>query len=215
MKRPARGHGPRGSHLSGEDRALWEHTTQSISPLERAKPRFHAAQDLLHEAARPPADATSHRARMAGQGQQPAPKPHPVHHHEPARHASPPPLADFDRRKAKRIASGRHEIDARIDLHGMRQAEAHAALRRFLLGSHARGLANVLVITGKGARVTDAGDDIYDFFGERERGALKRNVPLWLSEPDLRTVVVSYRTAAIRHGGEGALYVHLRRKRHG
>ena len=71
----------------------------------------------------------------------------------------------------------------------------------------------VLVITGKGApsRRRDEDDDYGVRFGEQERGVLKRNVPRWLAEPELRSIVVSYTTAAIQHGGEGALYVHLRR----
>jgi len=116
-------------------------------------------------------------------------------------------LNTFDRKAARKLRQGQIEIEARIDLHGMRQHEAHAALRRFLMSCFGRGLRWVLVITGKGApqRARDP-----EGFGVSERGVLRKNVPMWLSEPELRAVVVSFTTAAIPHGGEGALYVQLR-----
>ena len=69
-----------------------------------------------------------------------------------------------------------------------------------------------MVITGKG-KLTDRDDDApFDMTRQRERGVLKRNVPRWLDAPELRSLVVSYTSAAIQHGGEGALYVHLRKQ---
>lgn len=103
---------------------------------------------------------------------------------------------------------------ARIDLHGMHQWEAHTRLRAFLLGCHARGQRTVLVITGKGGPAPDRETWRHDDpFERHEPGVLRRNVPRWLGEPELRTLVVSTSPAAIRHGGDGALYVILRRKR--
>ena len=122
-----------------------------------------------------------------------------------------PPLADFDRRKARQIASGKIEIDARIDLHGMRQRDARARLRAFLLDAHAAGHKTVLVITGKGGGERPA-DYLGALLGEQQRGVLKRSVPRWLEEPDLRAVVLSYTQAGPRHGGDGALYVQLRKR---
>jgi DNA-nicking Smr family endonuclease len=119
-------------------------------------------------------------------------------------------LSEFDRRKARKLAAGREAIDARIDLHGMRQSEAHAALRSFLLGCHADGRRNVLVITGKGGPAQDCDVERPFAMDTRERGVLRRNVPQWLAEPELRAIVVSFRDAARGHGGAGALYVHLR-----
>jgi DNA-nicking Smr family endonuclease len=92
----------------------------------------------------------------------------------------------------------------------MRQSDAHMRLRGFLLDAHARGLKTVLVITGKGGEA-QKGDYMADAFGQPRRGVLRRNVPAWLDEPELRAVVVGYTTAGVRHGGEGALYVQLRR----
>jgi DNA-nicking Smr family endonuclease len=75
-------------------------------------------------------------------------------------------------------------------------------LRRFLRSAQADGARIVLVITGKGAR------DPYD-----ERGVLRRQVPLWLESADLRSLIVGFETASAGHGGEGALYVRIRRAR--
>jgi DNA-nicking Smr family endonuclease len=99
----------------------------------------------------------------------------------------------------QRVARGKQAIDARLDLHGLTQAEAHAALLRFLRAAHARDARLVLVITGKGKQ------------GDGERGVLRRQVPQWLGLPEFRTLVVGFEDAHIAHGGEGALYVRVRR----
>ena len=96
------------------------------------------------------------------------------------------------RREKQRVARGKDSIGARLDLHGHTQAEAHGALSRFLHTARAREHRTVLVITGKS-------------------GVLRRQVPMWLALPEFSVLVVGYDTAAIRHGGEGALYVRLRR----
>ena len=97
-----------------------------------------------------------------------------------------PPIATFDRKKARKIRSGQVDIEARIDLHGMRQDEAHVALVRFLHRCQGKGQRWVLVITGKG-KLADRDDDApFDMTRQRERGVLKRNVPRWLDEPDLQ-----------------------------
>jgi DNA-nicking Smr family endonuclease len=85
----------------------------------------------------------------------------------------------------------------------MTQARAHRALIAFLNQVAGDGATVVLVITGKGRTVGP----------ESERGILRRQVPLWLGLPELRSFVVGYETAHIGHGGEGALYVRLRRAR--
>ncbi|MGQ4274320.1 Smr/MutS family protein [Terrihabitans sp. B22-R8] len=98
------------------------------------------------------------------------------------------------------------EVDARIDLHGLRQDEAHARLRTFIRQAQWQGARVVLVITGKGAPLRD--QPLFE-----ERGVLRRNVPMWLAEPDLRDAVLSVTPAAPAHGGSGALYVRIRRTR--
>lgn len=119
-----------------------------------------------------------------------------------------PPATRFDERQRRKLARDAESIDARLDLHGMRQREAHSALRSFLFASAARGHRNILVITGKGTRAEL--DRARDFLAE-ERGVLRRLVPKWLGEPEFRTIVLSFTTAGVRHGGEGALYVRLRK----
>jgi DNA-nicking Smr family endonuclease len=127
-----------------------------------------------------------------------------------ARTPGPAPLS-LERKKARKLSSGRIEIEGRIDLHGMRQAEAHAALSRFLSRAYSSGKRWVLVITGKGVPQRTAHDERLDHEGE-VRGVLRRNVPRWLAEPDLAPIIIGFTTAAINHGGEGALYVHIRKR---
>jgi DNA-nicking Smr family endonuclease len=113
---------------------------------------------------------------------------------------TPLPLAAMDRRARQKVARGRTEIGGRLDLHGLTQAEAHGVLARFLHQAQARDARVVLVITGKGGS------------GEG-RGVLKRQVPLWLEGAEFRTLVIGFEAAAIGHGGEGALYVRVRKAR--
>jgi DNA-nicking Smr family endonuclease len=116
----------------------------------------------------------------------------------------------LDRRQMRRIAAGKTDIDASIDLHGLRQAEAHARLRAFLASACAAGLKTVLVITGKGAEA-ERPAPLLSAMGEGQRGVLRRNVPHWLAQPELSHIVLSYGAAATRHGGAGAFYVRLRK----
>ena len=114
----------------------------------------------------------------------------------------------LDRKTAKALKKGERVPEARVDLHGMTLERAHGALTRFILAEQARGSRCVLVITGKGGdyrgRAVGYGDG---------RGALKQDVPRWLREPMLSGAVVGIYQAHKRHGGEGALYVYLRRSR--
>ena len=193
--------------LTDDDHDLWHATTSTLDPLKKRKGRVHAATGPV------PVDVQSKNTNpVTARAENVELRYEPYHSPPPAAKPA-PPLAGYDAKKARRISAGRSAIERRMDLHGMRQSEAHAALRRFLFACHADGLRDVLIITGKGgpARRRDDGEAAH--WPEREeRGVLKRNVPQWLAEPDLRAIVVSFRPAAIKHGGEGALYVHLRRK---
>jgi DNA-nicking Smr family endonuclease len=99
----------------------------------------------------------------------------------------------------QRVARGREAIDGRLDLHGLTQSEAHAALLHFLRNASGRGARLVLVITGKGDGREDG------------RGVLRRQVPHWLALPEFRVFVVGFEQAHLAHGGEGAIYVRIRR----
>lgn len=195
---------PRRRHLTKEDEALWDHTASTLKPLREKKSRHHPSVAEPDEA--PPFAPKTKAVKKQGAEAQPGATKSPTSP-PPPRPKAAPDLSAFDRKAARRLRQGQFEIEARIDLHGMRQHEAHGALRRFLLSCFGRGMRWVLVITGKGGPQR-ARDD--DGFGLSERGVLRKNVPMWLAEPELRAVVVSFTTAAISHGGEGALYVQLR-----
>jgi DNA-nicking Smr family endonuclease len=175
--------------LSEEERALWESVAKQIKPL-RKKPRAAKMEDA--EPAAPPKPAASLRPHPPAKIPR-LPKPEP-----PAA----PPLAPLGRRERSQLSRGKKQIDARLDLHGMTQTRAHHALSGFLQRAHHDGLTFVLVITGKGK-----------MGAESERGVLRRQVPHWLSLPEFRALVVGFEEAHIGHGGEGALYVRIRRSR--
>ena len=181
--------------LSDEEEALWAGFTRSIKPLKSAKPgaKANLKSSAAPPVASPPAPSQLRSHPVAPRQTPPAPS---------------PPLAPLGRRLKQRVARGREPIDARLDLHGMTQQEAHAALLRFLHRAQASGVKTALVVTGKGLRKSsrDAEHDA----GNRP-GVLKRQVPLWLALPEFRPLVVGFDDAHVGHGGEGALYVRLRR----
>lgn len=111
----------------------------------------------------------------------------------------------MDNRAYRRLTRGKLTPEARLDLHGLTLAEAQPALTRFIVGSRASGRRLVLVITGKG-RDRDSAGPI-----PRRAGALRHEVPLWLSRPPLAPLVLQVAEAHARHGGGGAFYVYLRR----
>jgi DNA-nicking Smr family endonuclease len=172
--------------LDPDERSLWKHVTRAIVPL--SKRRCEEADE-----SEPPAPPPKPQDRVKAKPVAAAPLvTRPVPKSEPA------PLG----RKAKRrLSRDGDAIHGRLDLHGMTQAQAHDALLGFLHRSQAKGARIVLVITGKGAR------------GNSEGGVLKRQVPMWLRLPDFRDIVIGFETAAIGHGGEGAMYVRIRRVR--
>ena len=106
----------------------------------------------------------------------------------------------LDKRSARRLKRGQMEIEARLDLHGLRQEEAHRTLTSFIAESYAAGKRCVLVITGKG-QVSEGG------------GVLRTNVPRWLNQSPNRTKVLSFTHATPTDGGTGALYVLIKRMR--
>jgi DNA-nicking Smr family endonuclease len=115
------------------------------------------------------------------------------------------PLETLDRRAKKRLAHGTVPLDARLDLHGKTQAQAYSSLRRFLNRAHKDGAKFALVITGKGTTRSEGG---------WESGVLRRQVPQWLTQPEFRAYVSAYEAAGPAHGGEGALYIRIRRARY-
>jgi len=197
--------------LTDEDLQLWHHMARSLLPFHGRDKRILPGQfdepGFTPHTAKTRSGTSDQTHKALGPDQL---RPALPRRNEPQGPA--PQLAKFETRKARKIRTGRIEIEARLDLHGMRQAEAHAALRSFLMRSRARNLKWVLVITGKGtfARDGEHPDPLGGDWDAPQRGVLRRNVPMWLAEPDMRALVVSYTAAAIHHGGDGALYVQLR-----
>jgi len=183
--------------LSDEEHALWSGLVRSITPLRPGKARIERKTEpkTALKAESKSVAATAAKALQRAVTQQEPPKP-----------PKSLPLAPFDRRLKQRVARGRDAIDARIDLHGMTQQEAHDALLRFLRRAQSDGAKVALVVTGKGTG-TGSGDPA------RERGVLRRQVPLWFSLPEFRLFVGGFEEAHVGHGGHGALYVRLRRAR--
>ncbi len=167
----------RAKSLSALDLELWSAVTMDVRPF-RSRP-IHVKKEPTTVEARHASAAAPHRDM-------------------PPMTRVVPALSDIDHRMRAKLRRGRLDVDAKLDLHGMRQSEAHHALLAFLRRSQASGAKMAIVVTGKGAN-SDAG------------GVLRRMTPLWLQAPALRDVVVGFGEASRRHGGEGALYVRIRR----
>jgi DNA-nicking Smr family endonuclease len=183
--------------LTDDEHALWQGVARLVSPLRKRTRRHEISEEPKT------APATSRAKATAKSVSKPVSRP-PLVAPAPAKPAGPPPLTPLGRKLRKRVARGSHAIDGRLDLHGFTQAEAHDALLHFLRTRQARGARLVLIITGKGVR----GD-----ISAGERGVLKRMVPMWLGTAEFRSHVIGYENAAVGHGGEGALYVTLRKSR--
>jgi len=197
------GQDPSRQDLSGtkeDGAALWEQIAGTVVPLKKRDVR---AAPLPQ----PPVKIRPHQP-LDGAGDAPAvPKP-PL---KPAPKPAPPAPSSvaLDRGTARKLEKGRLLVEAKLDLHGMRQRHAHSALRRFLMEAQAKGLRHVLVITGKGTAKSSS----ENFYMEEPRGVLRQQVPGWLTQPDLAPIVVSFSEAPQRLGGAGALYVRLRKVR--
>lgn len=176
--------------LSAEERRLWSHVARHVTPMK--------GRISLPEPEPEDEPATVPPPKIAS--------PSPILPPLPTKKPALPPLAPVERKTLVALRRGRKEVDSVIDLHGMRQDEAHFALLRFLHQAQNSGYSVVLVITGKGGAAISPG--LFE-----ERGVLRRMVPHWLRLPDLRSLVVGFEEASPQHGGSGALYVRLRRRR--
>ncbi|MBL0374162.1 Smr/MutS family protein [Rhizobium sp. KVB221] len=175
-----------GKRLTDEDRILWGKVARSTRALPGRMEDIEAFEIELLEGREEVAAAMPAAAIQPEQVRKPEKKP-------PGQHQ---PL---ERPVKRKLSKGRLQLEARIDLHGMFQSEAHSLLLGFIVRAYERGLRHVLVITGKGSSL---GSD----------GALKRAVPMWFGKPEFRHMISSYETSAQNHGGEGALYVRLAKR---
>jgi DNA-nicking Smr family endonuclease len=186
---------------------LWHHVAQTAKPLasKRRKRKASTAEaepgGAIEKKPAPPAKRAKSKITIIP----PTPPAIP--------HVALPKVHDLshgvtigiDRRQADRFRQGRLEIDGKIDLHGRTQAEAHDALHDFIHRAHRAGKRCLLVITGKGGMKTIG--------AERSQGILRQAVPRWLNEAGLRRYVLAFDHARPQHGGDGALYVLLKRDR--
>ncbi len=174
---------------SEEERALFEAALKDAVPLKKLKPRARAKTGVPRAKlkALTPRDPVSVVMPFV---------------------AGP---TGVDGRTSERLQRGEREPEARIDLHGMTETVAHRALATFVRGASARGCRLVLIVTGKGLKAADP-DEPFDLeLVQRRRGVLRSMTPRWLAEPDLAGFVADVRPAHRRHGGDGALYVYLRK----
>lgn len=183
----------KGRDVTREELTLWLHAMRDV----------HAFKEIA--AALPMADEDGPAA-----ADRPEPAPPPIPPVRPVTRGPAPPAppkaelvpgraAGVDKRSVERLNRGEREIEAKLDLHGMTREEAHGALSHFVFGAAERGLRCVLVVTGKGR-------------GEGG-GVLKAEVPRWLNTEPLRGQILAFSRARPRHGGDGALYLLLKRRR--
>ena len=203
--------------LNHSELALWREVTKSIRPLYGTTAPVKTAQPAKDNGSAvprvqdqsPAAGGLKETGKASLSPMRAAPQP-------PAKTQAPAapkllPLAAIERPLLRKISRGQQAIDAVLDLHGLRQHEAHERLRRFLHQSQFNQARMVLVVTGKGSAPSKSHDPL---LGERHgKGVLRRLVPDWLKMPDLRSVVLGFEEAAPHQGGSGALYVRLRRRR--
>ena len=189
--------------LTSEERVLWKSAVKAAKPLSSK-----LASQLPH----PISKVIDRQFKMeAGDKGSTSPRLYEVRSYSPPvqRQKHIESLEGLERSLRSNISKSRVAIDRRLDLHGLRQGEAHSRLNHFILDAYLNGDRTVIVITGKGVLETE--NDAATMSGGR--GVLRRLTPQWLASPDLRDMIVGIDTAAHAHGGEGALYVRIRRLR--
>ena len=181
-----------------DDADLWVRVAKTAEPLKKNRAARVAAAPK--RAASGKAKAAKTARADAKSGLPPA---------NPGRPSHTPAKGGLDRQTARKLDKGRLAVEARLDLHGMRQGDAHAALRKFINWAQSKDYRHVLIITGKGSLRAES----ESFYDENARGVLRQAVPHWLTHGDLAPRIVSVSEAPRRLGGEGALYVRLRKGR--
>jgi DNA-nicking Smr family endonuclease len=170
-----------------EDEKLWPSAMQDVKPLKK-----NVDLEETDESAGEPEDVA---AKIPPAKISESPK-------------EPPSASGIDRRTGEKLRQGRLPIEGRLDLHGHTQAQAHNELIQFIERGFEQGQRCLLVITGKGS----GGEREEGVWFESETGVLRREVPRWLTESPLTGKVITFTPAQPKHGGEGALYVYVRRK---
>lgn len=198
---PAKGAATRAR--AGEDNALWEHVAASVTPL-KGKRKTTGTTDKTTSSQNTKAETKKAPSAKPAAKTKTVPVATPQRSTRDVASKAPPPPSStrtsggFDRATETKLRKGQLEIEGKIDLHGMTQDEAYRALSRFVARAHAQHKRTVLVITGKG-RVSQGG------------GVLRRLLPMWVAEADLKPCVLACTPAAIKDGGDGAFYLRLRK----
>ena len=182
-----------GRRIRDEEAALWQRISRDVTPLPRAIVAPEEAEVPGEEAPPPPAPKKIKKPRRAAPAASPKPPPPPT-----LPELDPVVPAGVDRRTARRLKRGQLPVEARLDLHGRTQDQAHDALQSFVEESRMARRRCVLVITGKGSVASGKG------------GVLRQMVPRWLNEPALRRHIIAITNAPESSGGTGALYVLLK-----
>lgn len=200
MRKGSGRHTGKGGKMQGgigrDDFQLWKDFTRDIEPLE--EPDWATMESLVRDAAQ---QSPEMEAALPLEHKQSAP----LSPADKTQASIAPP--QLDGRTDARLRRGQMPIEARIDLHGNTQDEAHGRLNDFVLRAQSQGKRCVLVITGKGSsrRMTE--------YGEERSGVLRQKLPLWLSMAPLRGLVLKCYPAVQRDGGTGAWYLYLKRNR--
>ena len=174
---------------------------RGVEPIHKETPA--RPPPVPQGATQPDPQVTTPVARQPDRRPRPEPRPASLTEHHRGR------APGLDRKTALRLGRGAIPIDAIIDLHGKSQEDAYQTLIGFIRDSHAGGRRCVLVITGKGRGTVDQ-DDIAK---SRIPGVLRRKLPGWISDPEIAGMVLAHAPATPAHGGDGARYVLLRRRR--
>lgn len=200
----------RGRKLTPSEKTLWAKVVEKVDPVRELAPEDTRPGPDPGPPAGPP--EAPDQVRGAVTTPRPIPKP------QPKRNLTPQPTFTdlptdtspaMDRRNFQRLVRGRMEIDATLDLHGMSADQARVRLTGFVTQGHAAGFRLLLIITGKGR--TDGGR--VDEFNRPRRAVIRESLPGWLSGPSLSQKVLQVTQAHPKHGGAGAFYVYLRRRR--
>lgn len=191
-------------HLSAEERDLWNLIAKRTTPLDPDRPKKEPpAKPVPPKRSKPPLrDPIPHFGIGAKVDQS-------------VKHNLAPSLTEqlrqtpvqMDSKSFARLKRGKLKPEGRIDLHGMTIEQAHPALVSFILSAYADQKRLVLVITGKGKDRDDGGPI------PTRLGVLRHQVPQWLRLPPLNHAILQVSEAHLRHGGQGAYYVYLRRHR--
>lgn len=182
---------------SDDEKKLWVHNTRDVSPIHHDDGLFH---DMIEDEDHAPQDEPIKRLRKEHIIESQRARHHPLPVQETAKGK------EIDGRTFSKLKKGQIRPQARIDLHGLTQAQAHDALRRFIISSIKADLRCVLVITGKGKVALDG-----DY--QSQPGIIRRSLPDWLSTDIYADHVLQWMPAQPKDGGGGAYYVYLRKNR--